>query len=141
MAPPSVAEAREEFFNQFMAVCEKELSKEALEELGFVFHYTVRHAMQVGKKKWNNKARAYVLPKLAEFAARVHFSVQTQAGKGHVFSAADYVVFKYKGAGRVVWCKEYMAQREAMRAAEGSPDASGSGRPDDVLRLRGDEPS
>ena len=139
MASTSVAEAREEFFTQFTAVCEKGLSADALDELEWVFQHTVRYAMEEKKKKWNNKARAYVLPKLAELAARVHFSVATEASKGHVLTASDYVVFKYKGAGRVVWCKDYIAARAEMLSAGGS--AAAPGQPDDVLRMREDDPS
>lgn len=102
---------KEEFLNLFEDACDESLDDQAKAKLEWLYQVTIQHALDNGKT-WNDEARIYVLPKLAELASRVESfpgPIVTGPALAH---AADWVIKKYRKKYRdngflLAWCDGY----------------------------------
>lgn len=109
MSCDQVPIAEADFHRQFDETCDKGLDASATAMLAEVFHYTIRYALCEKGKKWNKKAKIYVLPKVAEIATRVSLESGDMANKDIILAHAHHVITKYHRTGnRLAWCDGWM---------------------------------
>lgn len=118
MSCAQLPEAKKDFDDSFEAVFEEELSQEARAMLDWLFHNTIGRALCHPERpqEWNDTARIYVLPKLAELAVRIE-AVAGTATWETILDRAEHVITKYNTPAVVVWCDGFTEAAEEFRAS------------------------
>lgn len=112
MNTDTVELVRKEFRRLFKEACEEPLEPDGSKELDYTFDHTVKYALtKTLPEQWDDAARKYVYPKLAEFATRVSLA-KDPPNRATVQREARYVIKKYRDKYRkkgipLVWCDGY----------------------------------